>query len=316
MDKERLKQGVISAAPYAAASLVQVPYIFGDNGWINGIFFLSAAYLTYANYKKGIRKYDFHQLTQTDFYQEYVGLYKEFVDDICKMYKELNVSKGMETLHAYKICQENGIFSATGTDQYTTYENDKDLFIQSLGGRVTTGRHCCRHNASLFSDISNNMGGLSPKISVYLDAKPNKKLIFGPNHLVSGLIHNNKRLVVDPTSKLNEFYTDGLCFYKGEKALFRDVLENGFGAKYTIVSAGYDNGALYNDNYDEFMKFPAIENPNELFDDYLEALLTATNLLPDFRDFHEEEKPKILQLSHLSEIVAPHGKAEEKKDKS
>ena len=73
---------------------------------------------------------------------------------------------------------------------------------------------------------------------------------------------------------------------------------------------------IFIDNYDEFMKFPAIEDPNELFDDYLEALLTATNLLPDFRDFHEEEKPKILQLSHLSEIVAPHGKAEEKKDKS
>lgn len=314
MDKERIKQGVISAAPYAAASLVQVPYMFGDNGWINGIFFLSAAYLSYSGYKKGVRKYDFKKLTETDFYQDFVGLYNEFVEDICKMYKDLNIDKGMATLLAYKVCQENGIFSATGTDEYTTYENDKDLFIQSLGGRVTTGRHCCRHNASLFSDIVNHSGGLSPRISVYLDAEAKKKLFFRPNHLVSGLIHNNKRLVVDPTSKLTTFFTDGFCYYKGEKALHRDVLENGFGAKYTIVTAGYDNGAIYNDNYDEFMKFPAFTDSDELFDDYMEALLTTVGLLPDFKDFHEEEKPKILQLSRLSEIVAPHGKAEQKKD--
>lgn len=314
MEKERLKQGVISAAPFVAASLVQVPYIFSENGWINGVFFLSAAYLSYKGFKRGVRKYDFKQLTETAFYQDYVGLYNEFINDICKMYKDLNIDKGMESLLAYKICQENGIFSATGEDKYTIYENDKDLFIQSLGGRVTTGRHCCRHNASLFSDIENRMGGLSPKISVYLDAEAHKKLMFRPNHLVSGLIHNNKRIVVDPTSHLNTFYTDGLCYYKGEKALFRDVLENGFGAKYTIVSAGYDNGALYNDFYEEFMKFPAVDDSNELFEDYLEALVMATGLLPDFRDFHEEEKPKILQLSRLSEIVAPHGKVEEKKD--
>lgn len=312
MDKERLKQGVISSAPYVAASLVQVPFIFTEGGWVNGIFFLSAAYLSYNGFKKGVRKYDYKQLTESSLYQDYVGLYNEFVDDVAKMYQDLNVHKGMETLLAYKMCQENGIFSATGTDQYTVYEDDKDIFIKSLGGRVTTGKHCCRHNASLFSDISNKMGGLSPRISVYLDAEPKKKLLFIPNHLVSGLVHNNKRFVVDPTSKLLTFYSDGLCLYKGEKALGRDVLENGFGAKYTIVSAGYDNGAIYNDNYDQFMKFPAVTNSDELFDDYMEALFMATNLLPDFRDFHEEEKPKILELSRMSEIVAPHGKAEEK----
>ena len=62
------------------------------------------------------------------------------------------------------------------------------------------------------------------------------------------------------------------------------------------------------------MKFPAFTDSDELFDDYMEALLTTVGLLPDFKDFHEEEKPKILQLSRLSEIVAPHGKAEQKKD--
>lgn len=314
MDKEKLKHGLVSSAPYFAASLGQVPFLFNENGWINGIFFLTTAYFGYKGFKKGMRNYDFKQLTETEFYKEYVELYHEFVKDIANMYKELNIDKGLGSVLAYKICQENGIFSATGDDQYTLYENDRDIFVQSLGGRVTTGRHCCRHNASLLSDVINARGGLSPKISVYVDAESKKKVKIIPNHLVSGVIHNGKRLVIDPTSKLLTMYSDGLCYYRGEQALLRDVLENGFGAKYTIVSAGYDNGALYNDYYEQFMKFPAIDDPNELFEDYCEALAMANSHLSDFRDFHEDEKPKILELSRLTEIVAPHGKKIEKDD--
>ena len=276
------------------------------------MFLLSSVYLGYKGFKRGVKNYDFKQLTETEFYKDYVSLYQSFVKDIADMYKELNIDKGIGSAIAYKLCQENGIFSATGDDKYTLYEDDKDYFIQSLGGRVTTGRHCCRHNASLMSDVINARGGLSPKISVYVDAESKKQLQLIPNHLVCGVLHNGKRIVVDPSSKLVMMYSDGLCYYRGEKALGRDVLENDFGAKYTIVSAGYDNGALYNDFYEQFMKFPAIENPDELFEEYIDALTRVSSYLPDFRDFHEEEKPKILELSRLSEIVAPHGKKIEK----
>ena len=312
MDKNRLKQGLVSSAPYVAFSLGQVPFLFSESGWVNGVFLLTSAYFGYKGFKKGVRNYDYMQLIETELYKEYVELYHSFVKDIADMYKELNIDTGLGSALAYKICQENGIFSATGDDKYTLYEDDKDYFIQSLGGRVTTGRHCCRHNASLMSDVINARGGLSPKISVYVGSESKKQLKIIPNHLICGVLHNGKRIAVDPSAKLFLMYSDGLCYYKGEKALARDVLENGFGAKYTVVSAGYDNGALYNDFYEQFMKFPAIVDSDELFEDYVETLAMVNSHLSDFRDFHEEEKPKILELSRMAEIVAPHGKKIEK----
>ena len=308
MEKERLKQGLVCSAPYFAASLGQVPFLFNETGWINGIFFLTSAYLGYKGFKRGVKKYDFKQLMETGVYKEYVELYQSFVKDIANMYKDLNIDEGLGSVVAYKMCQERGIFSATGDNQYTLYENDKDFFVQSLGARVTTGRYCCRHNASLMSDVINARGGISPKISVFIDSEGKKRFKLIPNHLVSGVVHNGKRVVADPTVSLLMMPKDGLFYYGGEKSLTRDVLENKSGDKYTLVSSIYDNGNLDNDFYEQFMKLPALEDSDEIFGDYVEALTSVCSYLPDFKDFYEEEKPKILQLSRLSEIVAPHGR--------
>lgn len=54
----------------------------------------------------------------------------------------------------------------------------------------------------------------------------------------------------------------------------------------------------------------------EIIDDYMSSALLSAVHIRDFRDFHEEEKPKILELARLNKIVAPHGKEITKKDQS
>lgn len=314
MDKEKVKAGVKKALPYMIVSATQVPFMFDSGGWFNALVCVTNAGLAYYNFKSGKLEYSGKAITDLPEYKEYLDLYKEFTDDIASLYKELGMDNGLDIVMSYKQCLDNGIFSVTGEHKYMLYEKDPDLFINLFGGRVTTGECCCRHNAALLSDIMTSMGKLSPKVSVFEAAKAQKKLILKSKHLVSGVIHKGKRLLVDPTVDCINMYHRGFVYYKGDKALFRDVCVNNDDRKYTLVSDGYDNGALFSDDYEQFLKFNPIVDADELVDDYMNSSKQAAMYMRDFRCFHEEEKPKILELSRLNRIVAPHGRKITEKD--
>lgn len=314
MDKNKVKAGVKSALPYIIVSSAQIPFMFDDNGWFNALMFVTNGYWAYTNYKSGVQKYNGKVITELPEYKEYLDLYKEFTDDIASMYKELGINDGLDIVMSYKQCLDSGIFSATGENKYTLFEKDPDLFINLLGGRVTTGKCCCRHNAALLSDVMTSIGRLSPKVSVFVADNPQRKLVLKSNHLLTGVIHKGKRLLVDPTVSHIDMFHRGFVYYKGDKALFREVCENSSGRKFTLVSGGYDNGVLFNDEYEQFLKFKPIMDSDEIIDDYMSSALLSAVHIRDFRDFHEEEKPKILELARLNKIVAPHGKEITKKD--
>lgn len=309
MNKDRIKKGLVSAAPYIAGAAVQIPFMFDDGNWFNIAMLLTNAGVGYLNYKNGVVKFDREEFMKSPLCQEYLGIYDEFVSDIAKMYGDLGVEAGIDLAVAYQLCLESGIFSYDGTDKYALYEDDSDKFIALLGGRVTTGAHCCRHSASLFSDVSGKMPkGLSPKVSVYLgdDDKKRKKV---PNHLVSGLVHKNKKLLLDTTSSFNNLFADGFAFIQDGKVKGRNVAENVTGVRMIFCPDGYDNRRFLNtDSFDQFMDLESVKDSSEIFDDYMESMFKNVGHLVDFRDFREEEKPKILQLSNLSKIVSPHGK--------
>lgn len=306
MDKNRIKYGLKGAAPYLAAAVVQVPFIFNDSGWINGIFCVANVGVSGLFYKFATDIYEQQKLLESSEYQEYEGLYKEFVKDISTMYKELGIDSGIQSAVAYKWCLDNGVFSHDGSNKYTLYENDKDNRVKSLGGRVTTGKYCCRHNAYFYSDIVNGMGGLAPRISVNTSDK-GKKLILIPDHLVTGIIHKNKKVIIDPQTPFSHLYANGICYFNDEKSLWRDVVEDECGIKYTLTSTILDNDPANTDMFEQFMACESV-NSGEIFGDYMDAVISCADNMNDFRTFHEDEKPKILKLSRLSEIVAPHGK--------
>lgn len=310
MNKDRVKKGLVNAAPYIAGASVQVPFLFDGDNWFNIAMLLTNTGVAYMNYKSGVLKFDREAFIKSPLCQEFLGLYDEFTSDVAKMFGDLGVEAGIDLAVAYKLCLENGIFSCDDTDRYALFENDSDKFIALLGGRVTTGAHCCRHSASLFSDISGKVPkGLSPKVSVFLDKDYNGKRKIVPNHLVSGLVHKNKKLLFDSTSSFNSLFADGLAFIQDDKVRGRHTAENVTGIRMTFAPDAYDNKKFFStDLYDQFMELESVKNSSEVFDDYMESMFKNVEKLGEFRDFHEEEKPKILQLSNLSKIVSPHGK--------
>ena len=120
--------------------------------------------------------------------------------------------------------------------------------------------------------------GLSPKISVYLSDVYSKKLKLKPNHLVSGLVHKNKKMLFDSTSSFNNMFADSLGFIQDKKIRGRVVAENVTGTKFNFVNDAYDNKLLATDIYEQFMDLESIKDSSEIFDDggwfYLAMLLT------------------------------------------
>ena len=309
MNKERVKKGLINAAPYIAGAGVQIPFLFDDGGLFNIAMLVANTGVAYLNYKNGVAKFDREAFIKSPICQEYLGLYKEFVSDIASAYEELGIDPGIASAIAFQFCLENGIFSKDKANSYALFENDKDRVIEFLGGRVTTGKHCCRHSASLFSDINNRMKkGLSPKISVYLSSAYIEKLKLKPDHLVSGLVHKNKKMLFDSTASFTNMFADGLGYIQNDRVRGRVVAENVTGAKFTFVKDAYDNRFFGTDTYEHFMELESVKDSSEIFDDFMEAIFTITQHVTDFSDLHEEEKPKILQLANLSTLVSPHGK--------
>lgn len=310
MNKERVKKGLINAAPYIAGAGVQIPFLFDGDNWFNIAMLVANTGVAYLNYKNGVVKFDREEFMKSPLCQEYLGLYDEFTSDVAKMYSDLGVKAGIDLAVAYKLCLESGIFSSDYTDRYALFENDSDKFIALLGGRVTTGAHCCRHSTSLFSDVSCKMPkGLSPKVSVYLGDDYDKKKRFVGNHLVSGIVHKNKKMLFDTTSSFNNLFADGLVYIQEGKLRGHNTAENVTGIKMVFVPNGYDNRRFLNtDIFDQFMELESVKDSSEIFDDYMNSMFQNVEKLAEFKDFHEEEKPKILQLSNLSKIVAPHGK--------
>ena len=302
MTKEQFKKGFISAVPYLSAGAIQIPYLADPsciNEFMMGINLGIGALLFYLKCKE-------YKFMNTKEYKDYVSLYDEFVKDIAKMYKELGFKGDFSTSIVYKHCLEAGIFSISPV-QYTLFENDKEKLYKYCGGRVATGECCCRHNASLLADIITEMGGVAPKISVYFGDETEEKKIDKPNHLTTGVLLNNKKMIVDSTTALPMFGERGIYLfdseYTGKKKTFKSFDDTRFYVMDSVYSKETDGGKSLR----QFMKKENVNDKDEVMEGILTGVMDACRYSGDFITFHNDEKPKILELARLSGVVAPHG---------
>lgn len=144
---------------------------------------------------------------------------------------------------------------------------------------------------------------MAPKIFVYSGSGE----ILKPNHLVTGILHNDKKLIVDPTMRLNFLGAEGIY-------LFNDA----FKKEKTAVSLSDKEIRLAScwdiDNNDnmkmrrEFMKYDSLTDEEEILSYYNFVQGNLARHIVDFGMFHMDERPKILQLAKLNEKFSPHGK--------
>lgn len=304
MTKEQVKRGLESAAPYLVASAVNIPFVLDGDVGVHGTFMAAnfgvSAVLFYLKYRQ-------YKYLDTPEYKEYVDLYEEFISDIAKMYKELGFKGDFSTSIVLKQCLDSGIFSVEPV-KYTLYEDDKDKLCRYSGGRVATGSCCCRHSASFMADVLTATGGLAPKISVYFGDETDEKKIYKPNHLVTGTLLNDKKVIIDPTVNLLSLWHHGIyqfdSEYKGKMTTAKSQDETRFYLMDSVYAKETDKGK----SLKEFMKCSGDIDEEELVDAFLAGTLDACKYNDEFIIFHNDEKKKILQLSKLSNVVAPHGR--------
>lgn len=304
MTKEQFRKSFISVAPYISSGLAQIPFIADDDNFFNEIFMAINLGVGALLFYLKCRKLGY---MNTPEYKEYVALYDDVVSDIAKMYSELGFKGDFSTSVVFKHCLENGIFSLEPV-KYTLFESDKEELYKYCGGRVATGKCCCRHNASLLADVLTEMGGISPKVSVYFGEETDERKIYKSNHLVTGVLLNDKRVLVDPTTRLAIFGERGIYKFDSEYSGKMTTAKSFDGTRFYLMNSFYAKETDNGKSYREFMKHDSVTDLDELIEGLLQGTMNACRYNRDFVTFHNDEKPKILQLAKLSEVVAPHGK--------
>ena len=256
-----------------------------------------------------IRK-EFHDIMKTEEYKDYKFLYDEFVTDIAQFFHDIGVKSDLSGAYLFKLCLDSGIFSETRDVRFSIYENDiYDHFIDVMGGRVATGAYCCRHAASLLTDVINSMGGVAANVSVYSDfvALPGQDDLYA-NHLVCALVHNDKRVVVDPNISLNVFPAGGTGIIADKIKSINSIGIQTLGSlityegRKTEFSTERDNKK----NLKKIIKYPSLQFDSEAVANYMGALDVVSKCADEIEDFHEVQLPKIKRISQLHNYLVPH----------
>lgn len=148
-----------------------------------------------------------HRIIKSSEYLELLKEYKDFINNISKLFLKLNVVNPLEIAVLYNELLFDGYFSV---DKQMDFINDTkyDLLVKTWGSKVCTGNSVCRHNASLLVDIERNLGNLSEcvdmicvnKRNIFVQKLINSQIITLPNHLVAGLQYENSLYLYDPNN--------------------------------------------------------------------------------------------------------------------
>lgn len=247
----------------------------------------------------------------SDEYKEYISLYGEYVKDIAKLFKDLGYEDALATSMVYRFCLEKGFFSKDLVFKQIAYKKYFDQFFYDvLGAVVSTGEACCRHTSSLLTDVINEMGGVAANLCVVRTNREDKKNKSNyANHMVTGLIHNDKKLIVDSMISFMDMPFIGLGFFDdlestkdGTISAYCPVANIEFLKKRAL----YDNYEKNANRIEGLMQYPNFTEYNEFLDVYFDTISKCGEQNDAFTCFAHDEQPKIKRMALLSGIIAPH----------
>lgn len=246
----------------------------------------------------------FHKIMDTDEFHEYRELYEEFVGDIAKFFSEMGISSDLRAALIYRICQEDGLFSKDRKVQFFAEDEKYDRFPDLMGARVATGSFCCRHSASLLTDIINKMGGIAADISVFRKNASDINLKFDVNHLITGLVHDNQSVLFDPTMPISCCPVGMVvkCDKNRKGKIITSTLEDC--VLYREGRSGFSREQVNIDNLKVIKDLPSYEiNEEQLVLDFIELCEDYFENSAYYDEFHNEEAPKIKRLAMLNDFI-------------
>lgn len=299
-DKE-MKKATVKAVGSFAGALGQVPILIFNPNIFSMLFLVAGIYHGALNtFHRILYKDCEQQLYETlnsDLYKECLELYKDYVKDISIMYNDLGFSSDLSTCVAYYFSLQTGLFSENGNYSYETSDKEFDVFCEIMGSRVTTGEGCCRHNASLLTDIINEMGGKAACLPVCLSEFEKIRKKQEATHMVTGLLHDGKKVVFDPTIEAQVASLASISLFNDDsKNIFATTLDGKLKhhLRYNIVFDKYDaNNKLK-------QEILACDNLVDVGNIYLDSSIKFIKYFPDFVDFNKEEQPKVKKLAALN----------------
>ena len=125
------------------------------------------------------------------------------------------------------------------------------------------------------------------------------------NHLITGLKHNDKAVLFDPSAPLVLLPMSGLLEFKTQKG---KIVTKSFDEEYCYEEkiSEHDFEKVNRINLRKLKSLEPLDVSEEMFGEYLEAFTTYIRYSDEISDFKDKEMPKIKRLSKLNKIVTPY----------
>ena len=148
------------------------------------------------------------------------------------------------------------------------------------------------------------MGGVASDVSVRRCSVDEEKGEYA-NHLITGLKHNDKAVLFDPSSPLVLLPMSGLLEFKTQKG---KIVTKSFDEEYCYEEkiSEHDFEKVNRINLRKLKSLEPLDVSEEMFGEYLEAFTTYIRYSDEISDFKDKEMPKIKRLSKLNKIVTPY----------
>lgn len=296
--------GIVLSGVYIALDGVDFVSGFGS---LMALFGTSYSVTGIVEVKRNINK--IKKTKDSTAYNECVNLYNEYVCDIASFFKQMGINEGISSYAFYLYGLNKGYFSEGLINKYVNYKKNFDYFPELLGSTVSTGKSCCRHNAALFTDIVNEMGGLAANVSVNREYIDNKVKRDKPNHMVTSIISGDKKIIVDPTVPFDNLLCGGLYIFDDEKLEQGKIVAKLFLERANLLKLESQYDYPTNDSrFEEILKYPSFLSVDKVVEDYTHSLSLCFKYENDFICFATDFQPKVKKLARLNEMIMPHSK--------
>lgn len=188
-------------------------------------------------------------LRTTKTYEECQKEYQTYITEVANLIRKLNFPSSKDTIMYLQVLLEKGYFSKHMKHKYQISREEKDYLIELCGAKVLSGTSVCRHQASFFTDVMNELGYTAATISVVNSYKNPVKTAthyhqLRWNHAVTGISENGSMYLFDPTSGKFAAKPKDISMQEEESILVRQVVQPGE-QKFQIINP---NSAILNIN--------------------------------------------------------------------